>query len=945
MKIPQLLCSLLICVGVFPVYADVTLPALFSDNMVLQRETPIPVWGKADPGEKVTVALDGDQATAITAADGRWQAALKPHAAGGPYTLTMTGKNALTRRNVLVGDVWLCGGQSNMEFTLKRASNAAEAIAVSADPDLRLFKVRTAKPSAPADDVAGSWNAAGPDTTGGFSAIGYFFGHAIRAAEHVPIGLISSNVGGTPAQSWTGAEVLNASPDLKQRYVDSVAVAQTEHDAAMTTYDAALAKATTDGTKPPQKPYGFWLPSVLYNGMIAPLTPFPIRGVLWYQGESNTHDPVGYRSLLPAMICDWRVQWHEPNLPFLIVQLAPFGSQSGNDTAWAETREAQQMAVQTLPDTALAVTTDVGMRHEIHYTDKQPVGERLALLARKLVYGEKDLVASGPAFHSLRIDGSRAVLTFDSAGDGLTVHGGEASGVTVPADALVGFTLAGADGKFVPAEAKIVGSNTVEVNSPQVTRPAAVRYGFVNFPVVNLWNKNGLPAVPFRTDAPMAAHADTPLTILAKHKPADSQWKSYPVRTIAQLTPLPAEPALDQYGGRMDKSGPKTGFFHTQQSGGRWWLVDPDGHLYLNTAAVNVSLGPTPDPHWAQNATRLLRENGFSGAGAWSSTRELRAVAAPLVYTLIGHSGLANSTSNGFMSSFASSHHLLHPGTGRSEYPYDCIPVFHPDFAAYCDDYTKPLAVFKDDPFLLGYFSDNELPLPVLDKYLALDPKDPQTRSSYAAARAWLDARKGKAAAATDITDADRDAWTGYVFDCYFTLTTSALRKYDPNHLCLGSRLNSRSAGLESVFRAAGRSLDVISINYYGVWDPSLPSVRQRTVWADRPLLVSEFYAKGVDSGFANTGGAGWLVATQHDRGLFYQTFTLGLLEAKNCVGWQWFKYMDNDPNNHKADPSNRDSNKGIVKIDNTPYLPLIDEMRPLNRNIYALADKFDQKP
>ncbi len=470
--------------------------------MVLQWGTAIPVWGKADPGEKVTVALDGDQATAITAADGQWQAALKPHTAGGPYTLRVTGKNTLTRSNVLVGDVWLCGGQSNMEFTLKRASNAADAIAASTDPELRLFKVRTAKPTAPADDVEGNWNAAGPDTTGGFSAVGYFFGHAIRTAEHIPLGLISSNVGGTPAQSWTRAEVLNANPDLKQRYVDPSAAELAAHDAAMTAYEAALAKAKTNGTKPPQKPYGFWPPSVLYNGMIAPLTPFPIRGVLWYQGESNTHDPVGYRTLLPAMIRDWRVQWHEPNLPFLIVQLAPFGSKSGNDMAWAELREAQQMAAQTLPNAALAVTTDVGTEHEIHYTNKQPVGERLALLARKFVYGEKDLVVSGPTFHSMRIDGNKAVLTFDNVGDGLTIHGGDSSGVTVPSDTLVGFTIAGADGKFAPAEAKIVGPNTVEDSSPLVTQPTAVRYGFINFPVVNLWNKNGLPAVPFRTDAP-----------------------------------------------------------------------------------------------------------------------------------------------------------------------------------------------------------------------------------------------------------------------------------------------------------------------------------------------------------------------------------------------------------------------------------------------------------
>ena len=502
MKIFQLLCGLLVFVGAAPVYADVTLPPLFSDNMVLQRETPIPVWGKADPGEKVTVALDGDSAAVIAVADGRWQAALKSHTAGGPYTLTVTGKNTLTRTNVLVGDVWLCGGQSNMEFTLKRASNAAEAIAASTDPDLRLFKVRTATPASPAEDVRGDWNVAGPDTTGSFSAVGYFFGHAIRTAEHIPIGLISSNVGGTPAQAWTRAAVLSANPDLKHRYVDPAAAEQAAHEAAMTAYETALAKSKTDGTKPPQKPYGFWPPSVLYNGMIAPLTPFPIRGVLWYQGESNTHDPVGYRTLLPAMIRDWRGEWHAPNLPFLIVQLAPFGSKAGDDLAWAETREAQQMAAQTLPNAALAVTTDVGSRHEIHYLNKQPVGERLALLARRLVYGEKDLVASGPTFQSLKVDGGKAVLTFGDVGDGLTIRGGESAGVAVPADTLVGFTVAGADGKFVPAQAKIVGPNTVEVSAPQVTNPAAVRYGFVNFPVVNLWNKNGLPAVPFRTDAP-----------------------------------------------------------------------------------------------------------------------------------------------------------------------------------------------------------------------------------------------------------------------------------------------------------------------------------------------------------------------------------------------------------------------------------------------------------
>lgn len=486
-----------------PARADVTLPALISDGMVLQRNMPIHIWGKADPGENVTAALDGDQAATKAGPDGQWQVTLKSRPAGGPDTLTVTGKNTLTRSNILIGDVWVCSGQSNMEFTLRRALTGPQAIAASDDPQLRLFKVATAKLTALTDDVRGTWNQAGPTTTPAFSAVGYFFGRALRQAEHIPIGLISSNVGGTPAQSWTRAAVLTSDPDLKRRYVDTDAIGQAAHDAAMANYEAKLAKSKTDGTKAPQKPYGFWPSSVLYNGMIAPLTHLPIRGVIWYQGESNTHDPVGYRTLLPTMIRDWRGQWGEPEMPFLIVQLAPFDSKSDHSTTnWAETREAQVHAAQTLPNVGTVVITDLGTQHNIHPTDKQPVGERLALLARRDVYGEKNLVASGPTFRDWHVDGSKAIVTFDNVGDGLTIQGGVSSGVPVPADTLVGFTIAGADGVFVPATAQIVDKNTVEVSAPQVPQPKAVRYGFVNFPIVNLWNKNGLPASPFRTDAP-----------------------------------------------------------------------------------------------------------------------------------------------------------------------------------------------------------------------------------------------------------------------------------------------------------------------------------------------------------------------------------------------------------------------------------------------------------
>ena len=492
----------------YTAYADVMLSPLFGDNMVFQRDAPHHIWGKADPGEKVTVALQMVTAgmtaaistETVTGANGTWEVFLSPQKAGGPYRLTITGKNIIALNNVLIGDVWLCGGQSNMQFSLQRAATGKEAIGASADPNLRLFKVGLAQPTTPADTVKGSWQESNPKSTPSFSAVGYFFGRALRNAEKVPIGLIGSNWGGTPAQAWTREAALTANPDLKSRYIDTYPANQAAHDKQVADYETALAKAKAAGKKEPVKPYGFWRYSGLYNGMIAPLTRFPIRGVLWYQGESNSSDPAGYAKLVPTMIADWRAQWHLPSLPFLIVQLPPFGTKAGDGLAWAEMRENQARTAQMLPHVGLVVTTDVGTQHNIHPTNKEPVGERLALQARRLVYGETNLVASGPTYKSLKIDGAKAVITFDNVGDGLVIHGGQSSDAPVPADTLVGFTIAGPDGKFVPAQAKIVGKDTVEVSAPEVTTPESVRYGFVNFPVVNLWNKNGLPAAPFRTD-------------------------------------------------------------------------------------------------------------------------------------------------------------------------------------------------------------------------------------------------------------------------------------------------------------------------------------------------------------------------------------------------------------------------------------------------------------
>ena len=487
-----------------PAWADVTLPAVFGDGAVVQRDVPLPVWGKAAPGEVVTVSFGAKTVRITTGADGRWRAVLPAFAAGGPFELAVQGANRVTRKDILIGDVYLCSGQSNMELNLGRATNGAETISASNDPLLRFFRVARAQPAEVADDVRAVWHPSGPSTSGGFSAVGYFFGRALRKAEHVPIGLIGSYVGGTQAQAWTREEALTANSDLKRRYVDTDAAGQARHDQQMAAYTAALAQAKTDGKREPQKPYNFQRFSSLYNGMIAPLNDFPIRGVLWYQGESNAGDPTGYAELLPTLISDWRARRHAPELPFLVVQLPAFGTNAGGGLAWAELREHQAETARTLPAVGMAVTLDAGTQHNIHPTDKEPVGERLALLARKMIYGEALLVVNGPTYRTLQIGAGKAVITFDNVGDGLEARGGTASGVPVSADTLTGFTVAGADGRFVPATAHVTGKDTVEVSASSVAAPKAVRYGFVNFPVVNLWNKNGLPAAPFRTDTQTA---------------------------------------------------------------------------------------------------------------------------------------------------------------------------------------------------------------------------------------------------------------------------------------------------------------------------------------------------------------------------------------------------------------------------------------------------------
>ena len=424
--------------------------SLFADGAVLQQGMVVPVWGTAADGERVTVRFQGQEVT-TTAKAGRWLVKLKPLKPGGPSTMTINGQNRIEVKDLLVGEVWLCSGQSNMAMELMGTTHAKAVVAAAKDPLLRLCTVRTARGDTPQTEVGTAWHESGPYANA-YSAVAYFFGRDLRKAVNVPVGLIHGSVGATAICWWMNQPAFDLVPTLR----------------------APLAAECGNNV------------SVLYNGMIAPLQPYAMRGVIWYQGESDSHHPELYEQLLPAMIKGWRAAWGQGDFPFLFVQAAPC-------TNWPpEIREAQLASWQKTPQTMMAVTTDVGDPIEIHPPRKEPVGARLALAARAIAYGEK-IEYSGPIYESMKADGDHIVLNFQHVGTGLVAKEG----------ALKGFTIAGADGKFVSAEAKIAGA-TVVVTSKDVANPTAVRYGWANTPDVNLYNKEGLPASPFRTDRPEA---------------------------------------------------------------------------------------------------------------------------------------------------------------------------------------------------------------------------------------------------------------------------------------------------------------------------------------------------------------------------------------------------------------------------------------------------------
>ncbi|MEI6646356.1 MAG: hypothetical protein WCP12_09990 [bacterium] len=434
------------------------------------------------------------------------------------------------------------------------------------------------------------------------------------------------------------------------------------------------------------------------------------------------------------------------------------------------------------------------------------------------------------------------------------------------------------------------------------------------------------------------------LTVDVATKPGE-KWKAYPTRTIEQL-PHSVRAKIDtgfsQYGGLLSHKVEAKGFFYAKNVGERWWLVDPEGCLFLHKAVVSVSAGKTPgalkamkekfggEKQWASGTASFLREHGFNGTGAWTDTQTLSTATPRLAYTRVWN----------FMSSYGKQRGGTYQQPGHTGYTNDCIFVFDPDFEKFCDDHARQMAAAKNDPWLLGHFSDNEMPLKheALKGYLTLPENDP----GHQAALAWLCSRHGANASVKDITEADKAEFLALIVDRYFGAVSRAIKKYDPNHLYLGSRFHGSALRYPEVFKTAGKYLDVVSVNYYRAWTPDPERLNMWARESGKPIMITEWYAKGMDSGLGNTTGAGWLVKTQRDRGLFYQNFVLGLLESKVCVGWHWFKYMDNDPEDTKADPSNRDSNKGIVNARYVPYTELLYAMKPVNDRVYSLAAYFD---
>lgn len=484
-------------------YADIKLPALVSDHMVLQQQSTIKLWGWADPGEKVEVSGGWfDRPVNVTAnGNGEWEVEVKTVGAGGPYDLKLKGKNTIVLTDVFLGEVWVCAGQSNMHFPVGKSGekgnwrtgvdNYEEEIRNADFPKIRMFTVNRETSQEIQEDVKGRWVVCSPQTVAEFSAVGYFFGKELFEKLKVPVGLLNTSWGGTPAEAWTQKKVLTADQgfnELVKQYhynLENWEKVKHEHEIVVDSLEQLRKQGEEVGLNP-RPPVGLGsnkAPYVLYNAMVAPLLNYRIKGVVWYQGESNARRAWQYRRLFPAMIKNWRSNWNQGDFPFYFVQITPHRGQN------PEIREAQLMTYRNVKNSGMVVTTDIGDSTNIHPTNKQEVGRRLSLWALANNYGFKDVVYSGPLYKRMRVKGIKAIISFDYADRGLICNG----------DSLSHFTIAGADRQFYPAKARIDGEKVV-VWSENVKHPVSVRFGWNNFPMHNLYNKAGLPASPFRTD-------------------------------------------------------------------------------------------------------------------------------------------------------------------------------------------------------------------------------------------------------------------------------------------------------------------------------------------------------------------------------------------------------------------------------------------------------------
>jgi sialate O-acetylesterase len=492
--------------------AEVRLPVMIGEHSVLQRGTPIHIWGWSAPHERVTVTLHAQSQSTVGDEYGEWSLWLRPEQAGGPYTMRVEGaaqdSHPISLSDILIGDVWVASGQSNMEIPLHGfpgsavIKNAAAEIASANQPQIRLLRVDHKVSDIPANDISSGWTLCTPQTATDFSAVAYFFGREISGTEHVPIGLIDSTWGGTPIESWMSLSALGANAAFMPIFATRARFANeqsrlTQVEAAEKRENEAAAQAHEPAPKHPWHPSeGSWRPAALYNGMIAPLTPYSIKGFLWYQGETNSSPERApmYASLFPALIADWRTQWQQGNLPFLYVQISSFHS---DGEIWGVIRDAQRRTL-SVANTAMAVSIDVGETDNVHPADKQTVAARLALAARGMVY--KDGTSFGsPLFRMATIEPGGMRVWFDNAEGGLHIGRPSQDSSSLSSSFASAFELAGDDHKFVPAQA-VVDGETVLVTSTRVLHPRYVRYAWENESKGGLYNRFGLPASTFTSE-------------------------------------------------------------------------------------------------------------------------------------------------------------------------------------------------------------------------------------------------------------------------------------------------------------------------------------------------------------------------------------------------------------------------------------------------------------